>query len=152
VPGTLTNVVFSNIRASGGTLASSITGLPGHPLRGITLRDVVLTMAGDKTEPFAGLVPEAAGDYPHAPMFGPLPASVLYVRHVDGLTLVDVRLRVTARDVRPSLVLDDVAAACATSRFPPFGCTVSGPDRPKPPRSQRGSPRGCSRSGAAPSC
>jgi polygalacturonase len=108
VPGTLTNVAFSNIRASGGTLASSITGLPGHPLRGITLRDVVLTMAGGKTEPFVGLVPEAAGDYPHAPMFGPLPASVLYLRHVDRLSLFNVRLRVTARDVRPPLVLDDV--------------------------------------------
>jgi hypothetical protein len=108
VPGTLANVVFSNIRASGGTLASSITGLPGHPLRGITLRNIELVMAGGETRSFVGLVPEAAGDYPHAPMFGPLPASVLYLRHIDRLSLSNVRLRVTARDVRPPLVLDDV--------------------------------------------
>ena len=108
VPGTLSNVVFSNIQASGGILASSITGLYGHPLQGITLRDVVLTMAGGEIRPFAGIVPEATGDYPHAPMFGPLPASVLYVRHVNGLTLVNVRLRVRARDVRPLSVLEDV--------------------------------------------
>ena len=111
VTGTLTNVVFSNIRASGGTLASSITGLPGHPLRGVTLRDVLITMAGGESKPFAGLVAEAAGDYPHAPMFGALPASVLYVRHVDGLTLINVRLRVVAPDVRPPLALDDVRVA-----------------------------------------
>lgn len=108
VPGTLSDVVFSNIRASGGTLASSITGLYDHPLQGITLRDVTLTMAGGEIRPFAGIVPEATADYPHAPMFGPLPASVLYMRHVNGLNLVNVRLRVRARDVRPLAVLEDV--------------------------------------------
>jgi len=108
VPGTLSGVTLSNIRASGGTLASSITGLEGHPLRGITLRDIILTMKGGAATPFAGIVPEAAGDYPHAPMFGLLPASVLYIRHVDGLTLANVRLRVSARDARPLAVLESV--------------------------------------------
>jgi hypothetical protein len=44
-------------------------------------------------------------------MFGQLPASVLYVRHVDGLTLINVRLGAVAPDVRPPLVLDDVRVA-----------------------------------------
>lgn len=65
-------------------------------------------MVGGETRTFTGIVPEATGDYPHAPMFGPLPASVLYVRHVDGLVLTNVRLRVQARDVRPRSVFDDV--------------------------------------------
>lgn len=108
VPGTLSNVVFSNIVATGGSLASSITGLPGHPLRGITLSNVDLTMVGGGGPPVEQVVPEAEGDYPHAPMFGPLPASGLYVRHVEGLTLSNVRLRTARPDPRPALVLDDV--------------------------------------------
>ncbi|MGH8310643.1 MAG: hypothetical protein ACRETX_12730, partial [Steroidobacteraceae bacterium] len=45
---------------------------------------------------------------PHAPMFGPLPAHGLYVRHAEGLTLRNVRLRVAGRDARPAGVFDDV--------------------------------------------
>jgi hypothetical protein len=56
-------------------------------------------------------VPEAAGDYPQAPMFGRLPASVIYARHVDGLALRDVELRTERPDERPALVLDDVRLA-----------------------------------------
>ena len=41
-------------------------------------------------------------------MFGELPAWGLYVRHVDGLTLNNVSLRIKAPDYRPAIVLDDV--------------------------------------------
>lgn len=110
VPGSLKGVIFSNIVATGGSLASSITGLPNHPLGGITLRDIDFTMKGGGQLQVTP-VPEAEGDYPHAPMFGPLPASGLYVRHVDGLTLLNVRLRTEAADRRPALVLEDVTNA-----------------------------------------
>ena len=53
-------------------------------------------------------VPEVSGDYPHAPMFGPLPAFGLYARHVRGLSLTHVRLRTMKHDERPALVLEDV--------------------------------------------
>lgn len=106
-PGELSNVIFSNIIATGGKLASSITGLPGHPARGVTLSDVDITMTGGATSVEMS-VPEAPGDYPHAPMFGELPASGLYVRHVDGLTLRNVRMRTEKADERPAIVVDDV--------------------------------------------
>ncbi|MEA3002578.1 MAG: hypothetical protein QOH81_1366 [Sphingomonadales bacterium] len=108
VPGRLRNVVFANILATGGTLASSITGLPGHPVEGVTLSNVRIRMAGGgSAAPIA--VPEAAGDYPHAPMFGPLPALGLYVRHVDGLSLRNLRITAERPDARPAIRLDDVA-------------------------------------------
>jgi len=76
-PRTLSNVVFSNIVASGGTLASSITGLKAHLARSISLRDIDITMAGGgEDHPIP--VPEAEGDYPHAPMFGGFSASHLH--------------------------------------------------------------------------
>ena len=107
-PGTLSDVIFSNIVATGGTLASSITGLPGHPVRGVTLTDIDISMAGGgKTADME--VPEAPADYPHAPMFGELPAAGLYVRHVDGLTLRNIRIRTDKADGRPAIVIDDVA-------------------------------------------
>ena len=108
VPGALANVTFSNIIATGGSLASSITGLPGYPVRGVTLSDVSITMAGGGRDPSPAEVPELPGDYPHAPMFGPLPAYGLYVRHADGLVLRNVRLRAATPDSRPAVVLDDV--------------------------------------------
>jgi polygalacturonase len=107
IPGTLSNVVFSNIVATGGVLASSITGLPGHRIRAITLRDIDIAMAGGgQDRPIS--VPEAEADYPHAPMFGPLPAYGLYVRHVDGLVLHDVRFKAVRNDGRPAIFVDDV--------------------------------------------
>ncbi|MFD1611326.1 glycoside hydrolase family 28 protein [Sphingomonas tabacisoli] len=107
-PGTLRNVVFSNIVATGGSLASSITGLPGHPIRSVTLRNIDIAMKGGG-EATAIRVPEAERDYPHAPMFGPLPAHSLYIRHVAGLTLRNVRLRTERPDGRPAIILDDVS-------------------------------------------
>lgn len=108
VPGTLRNVQFNNIVATGGTLASSITGLPGHSLENVSLSNIDVTMLGGGQR-LRAPVPEAEGDYPHAPMFGPLPASGLYIRHVKGLNLTNVRFRTTKPDRRPTLVLQDVA-------------------------------------------
>jgi polygalacturonase len=107
-PGELRHVVFSNIIATGGTLASSITGLAGHPLHDVTLSDIDITMQGGEREQPKLDIPEAEKDYPHAPMFGPLPAHGLYVRHVEGLTLRNVRLSVATPDSRPAAVFDDV--------------------------------------------
>jgi len=106
-PGRLRNVVISNVQASGGTLASSITGLPHHAVEEVTLSDVAITMAGGGRRSTAA-VPEAEADYPHAPMFGPLPAFGLYVRHARGLRLRRVRIRAERPDGRPALWLDDV--------------------------------------------
>jgi polygalacturonase len=108
-PGVVRRVMLSNIIATGGMLASSITGLEGHPVRDVTLSDIDITMAGGQSEqPSALKVPEAEGDYPHAPMFGPLPAHGLYIRHAEGITLRNVRLHVDAPDVRPAAVIEDV--------------------------------------------
>ncbi len=107
VPGRLRNVVFSRIHATGGSLASSITGLPGHKVEGVRLEDVDIEMAGGGAPPTAA-VPELPGDYPHAPMFGSLPALGLYIRHADGLMLNNVRIRSRAADARPAIWLEDV--------------------------------------------
>jgi polygalacturonase len=131
-PGTLKGVVISDVTAeipdrprremnkfSGPwrhrcqtMLPASITGLPGHPVREIVLRDWTLVYggAGDNAAaiPELAAIPEAADCYPECTMFGPLPAWALFCRHVERLTLERVAFRLTGRDARPALACDDV--------------------------------------------
>jgi hypothetical protein len=132
-PGTIKGVVISNVTAdvpdrprqemtkfSGPwrhrcqtMVPASITGLPGHPVREIELRNWTLTYggaAGKGEAPQADLarISEHPDRYPECTMFGPLPAWGLYARHAEGLTLDHVAFRVTGRDDRPALVFDDV--------------------------------------------
>ena len=109
VPGRARNISLSDITASGGTLASSVTGIPGHPIESVRLSNIRIVMAaGGKAARID--FPEVPGDYPHAPMFGPLPASGLYARHVEGLAMKNVRFRTDQPDSRPPVVLEDVRA------------------------------------------
>jgi len=109
VPGRARNISLSDITASGGTLASSVTGIPGHPIESVRLSNIRIVMAGGGKAARID-VPEVPGDYPHAPMFGPLPASGLYARHVEGLAMKNVRFRTDQPDSRPPVVLEDVRA------------------------------------------
>jgi len=56
-------------------------------------------------------IPEKEAAYPEARMFGMLPASGLYVRHVRDLRLSDVTFTATPGEARPTLVFDDVIGA-----------------------------------------
>ncbi|HJY81071.1 MAG TPA: glycosyl hydrolase family 28 protein [Candidatus Binatia bacterium] len=106
-PGSLENVSISNLVAVGGSIASSVTGIPGYPIRGVSLENINITMTGEGE--FSGLsVPELPGKYPEADMFGPLPAYALYARHAEGLTLRNVKTRWQEEDNRPALVLDEI--------------------------------------------
>lgn len=84
-------------------------------MRGVTLRNIDLTYGGIGDEPKAdhhllenlAKIPECARNYPESKMFGVLPAWGLYVRHVDGLIMENVTLRVSESDYRACLVADD---------------------------------------------
>jgi hypothetical protein len=91
VPGTLRNVVITNIMATGASLTSSVTGIPGHTVQGVTLSNIRITcQAGDPDMKFCDQPPEAISEYPDADMFGCLPAWGLFCRHVDGIRLSNV--------------------------------------------------------------
>jgi hypothetical protein len=97
------------------TFPSSITGIPGHPVENVILENIVIRYPGRGNNGLANLplwrlddVPEQVEDYPEFSMFGELPAWGLYVRHVRGLTLRNVRLSIDAPDYRPPIVFDDV--------------------------------------------
>lgn len=97
-------------------ITGSITGLPGHPVRNVTLRNIAITYGGIGDSPgknhhlldHLDKIPECAGNYPESKMFGVLPAWGLYCRHAEGITLENVTLGVSGKDYRAAAVFDDV--------------------------------------------
>jgi len=93
VPGTLKNVILSNVVATGASLTCSVTGIPGRHVEGVTLSNVRITYkGGGPYRPATEPVPEVIKAYPSADMFGALPAYGLYCRHVRDLALSNVCL------------------------------------------------------------
>ena len=120
--GALRNVTISNVTAVGAMTASSITGIPRHPISEVSLRNIRITAkGGGRAELVSMKVPELEKTYPDAYMFKDLPAYGLSCRHVLGLTLDEIELSVDRPDARPAVVLDDVGRArvSALSAMPP---------------------------------
>ena len=115
-PGQMTQFPFPDPYHTPSLITASITGLPGHPVQDVTLQNITLDYGGIGNVPPSGAkrwedlteIPERAKSYPESRMFGTLPAWGFYCRHVQGLRLKNITLRVTGADYRPALVADDV--------------------------------------------
>jgi hypothetical protein len=110
--GELKNISIAQVVATGATWTSSITGIPGHPVSDISLKDIRISgKGGRKPRSLSREVPELEKRYPDASMFPDLPAYGLYCRHVKGLRGEGIDLRVDRPDARPAVVLEDVREA-----------------------------------------
>lgn len=115
---------------------AAIAGLPGHRIENVTLENIHVTYPGGGAMPHyepspgntspshkpnhepgvttqigtSALIPENPADYPEFSMFGDLPVWGLYLRHVDGITLKNVRLSAILPDGRPMMRADDTNA------------------------------------------
>jgi hypothetical protein len=96
-------------------LPSSIVGIPGHNIQGITLENINITYAGGASKEVAYIpldaissIPENEDDYPEFSMFGELPAWGFYVRHAEGIQMKNVKISYKEDDFRPAMVFDDV--------------------------------------------
>ncbi len=97
------------------TFPSSITGLPGHQVEKVLLENIEIHYPGRGNSGLAYRaltrledIPEKAAFYPEFSMFGELPAWGFYVRHMDGLTMRNIKISIDAPDYRPAFVFDDV--------------------------------------------
>lgn len=138
--GAVRRVRISGITVNGadGRFPILLAGLPGHPIENVTIEGIHVLSRGGITmeqvaaqpaelvnnfflrgpaepgvtgprDPFA--VPARELSYPEPSMFGLLPASALYARHVTGLVVRDVTYAYQKPDTRPRVVLDHVTGA-----------------------------------------
>jgi len=94
---------------------SSITGIAGHHVENVTLENIEITYktSADKNRNYFPLdsfkiVAEAIADYPEFSMFGEIPAWGFYVRHVDGLTMKNITVKMRGQDYRSAFLFNDV--------------------------------------------
>ena len=112
--GTISNIQFSNITVDydkgDKNCAFILTGLPDHPLQGITFSDIRATFAGggtadDAKNVLAELTPEVLQGWPeYGKLKGTVPALGLYARHVKGISVRNADFTAKAPDARPAIV------------------------------------------------
>ena len=94
---------------------SPICGIPEHCIENITLENIEISYPGRASKGMAYIptwrlhsVPECIKNYPEFSMFGELPSWGFYVRHVKGITMKNIKLKLEKEDFRPAFVFDDV--------------------------------------------
>ncbi|MCK4747228.1 MAG: glycoside hydrolase, partial [Bacteroidales bacterium] len=108
--GVLQNIRIENIviRNSGKT-GCSVTGIEGFPARNISLHQITMHLPGGMTETGDDWeVPELEEHYPESTMFGVLPASVFYMRHLENIDLSGISVSFQEPDARIHLIAEDV--------------------------------------------
>lgn len=85
---------------------SSITGLAGHPVRDVELRDITIRHAGGQPETPAP-TDEKVADYPESTMWGILPAQGFWLNHTDGVRISNLRIIPATPDDRPAILATD---------------------------------------------
>lgn len=113
--GTLRGVIISDVvsynsasRLGGGGIVS---GIPGHLIEDIKIHDVYLEHRGGGTKQMATLNPaEHAADqpYPDPDMFGDIPASGFFLRHIKNIEFTNVEIASRQPDARPVFWMEGV--------------------------------------------
>ncbi|MFC0513774.1 glycoside hydrolase family 28 protein [Mucilaginibacter angelicae] len=99
---------------------SSVSGIPGSPVKDVTLENINITYKGTAKKQVAWFnidsltkIPEKIAAYPEFSMFGELPASAFYARHAEGINLKKININYTGQDFRVPFVFDDVSELAA---------------------------------------
>ena len=88
--------------------SNNMCGLPGKPIKNLTLRNVHLKVNGGVKE-YSKEVPTECGPYPEINSYGNiLPAKGIYFRHVENLVMDNVTVDSFYPDAREDFVFEDV--------------------------------------------
>ncbi|MGB6686947.1 MAG: glycosyl hydrolase family 28-related protein [Terracidiphilus sp.] len=112
--GSLQRVMVSNIVCSNAAsqLGCIVSGVPGHDIRDLTLRDIYIQHRGGGTKDQAAVTPpELEEKYPEPNMFGNMPSQGFYLRHVKNVNLSNIEIAAITEDARPAVVLQNVEGA-----------------------------------------
>jgi len=107
--GELRRVIISNIVAYNVTDAILISGVPGHNIKDVELKNIKLYFNSMGTaDQIKNEVPELEKGYPEPGIFGTLPAYGIYIRHAEILKLENIDFSPTYNEQRPAIMSDDV--------------------------------------------
>lgn len=101
-----------------------ISGMPGNYITDIQLSDIQMIMPGGgtaadaaKTEINEYTLEVMDGWWPEFIGVGTLPASSIYIRHVNDLYLNNIQIKTISEDKRPPIVFDDVPGYSANEIY-----------------------------------
>jgi len=108
--GKVQNISISNVVAyNAGSWGSSITGIPGHPIKNVSLSNIQLfTEGGIKEDEYNKEVIEDEKGYPQPTIWENLPAYGLFVRHAEGVSINNLMLGTKKEDSRVPVMAEDV--------------------------------------------
>jgi polygalacturonase len=111
--GTLKRVIISNVVSYNSLApfggAGLISGIPDHCIEDIKINEVYMEHVGGGTAEMAAAKPtEEIKHYPEPTMFGKLPASGFFMRHVKNIEFTNVEIAWSRPDARPVFWMQDV--------------------------------------------
>lgn len=109
--GTIEGVSISNIYIKNAqNIGCSITGMPDHPIKNVTLKNIVYQHHGNGSLEDANNAPEELPKtYPEATMFGTLPSQGFFIRHAENIDIDGLKIITDSIDIRPLIQCDDVS-------------------------------------------
>jgi polygalacturonase len=112
--GTLKRVVISNLACFGAPqqISSILSGIPDAAIEDVKLSNIYIETVGGATADAAQIQPpEFESKYPEPSMFGAMPASGFFLRHVRNVEMSHVEIANATPDARPAFYLTDVTRA-----------------------------------------
>jgi hypothetical protein len=112
--GTMKRILISNLECYNAPqrISSILSGIPGYSIEDVKLSNIYIETAGGATADDARVQPpEFETKYPDPGMFGPMPSSGFFLRHVRNLEMSHVEIANTTPDARPAFYLTDVERA-----------------------------------------
>jgi polygalacturonase len=112
--GALKRILISNLDcyAAPQKVSSILSGIPGYAIEDVKLSNIYMeTVGGGTPEDAKVQPPEFENKYPEPGMFGAMPASGFFLRHVRNVEMSHVEIANTTPDARPAFYLTDVERA-----------------------------------------
>jgi len=112
--GTLKRILISNLACYNAPqkVSSILSGIPDAAIEDVKLSNIYIETVGGGTAEDAKIQPqELESKYPEPGMFGAMPASGFFMRHVRNLEMSHVEIANTTPDARPAFYLTDVTRA-----------------------------------------
>ena len=112
--GTISGISINNVTGTtlsdGGSFTSTITGLPGHPVTGVTIANVKLTVPGGDPASDATINPPEAQTTYVPRDYGTRPSYGWWLRHVGNISFQNDQVGFTSNDGRPAFQTTDGSA------------------------------------------